>query len=400
MQTGLSLAWSLPVIWLVYIVRAVWAARRQWREYPPDTKAFYILVAPLLTLALDLFVLSDRLLYAPAKRMWERRPCPDRRKPPHLIKIQNSSLNIMRAWMAAISFLVSAVTCVALVTVASASERSITAPNRFVEAEGIRFAYRSFGDGDGVPLVLLPHSRGNMENWDPIFLERLSDRRRVILFDNVGVGLTNGQMPRTFTVSASYAASFIRALNLERVDALGFSIGGCIAQELAASHSGLVRRLVLAGTAPRGGEGMNDRPDSLISLVMGPPSKESFLKIFFANSEASQQAGLTFLERMQRRKDGRSPPMSEAASKSQAAARDAWGAEKDPNYEHLQKIAQPTLIANGNADIMMPTVNSWHLYRNMRNAKLILYPDSAHGFLFQYPDAFAHDVVDFLDRSN
>lgn len=280
----------------------------------------------------------------------------------------------------------------------AAVESAQTTPNKTVEAGDIRFVYRSFGTDRGVPLVLLPHSRGNMENWDPIFLDRLAATRRIILFDNVGVGLTGGEMPTTFTDTARYAAQFIRALNLDKIDLLGFSIGGCAAQELAANDPSLVRKLILAGTAARGGEGLNTRPKDLVALVQGPPSKEGVLKIFFAPSEASQKAGHAYFERMQARKVGRSPFMAEAASKAQAIARDAWGAEQDPTFAHLSKIEHPTLIANGKADIMMPTVNSWNMYRHMENAELVLYPDSAHGFLFQYPETFADDVIHFLDR--
>jgi pimeloyl-ACP methyl ester carboxylesterase len=280
----------------------------------------------------------------------------------------------------------------------AAAESAQTTPNKYVEAGDIRFAYRSFGTDTGVPLVLLPHSRGNMENWDPIFLDRLALTRRVILFDNVGVGLTGGEMTTTFTDTARYAAKFIRAINLDKVDLLGFSIGGCAAQELAANDPSLVRKLILAGTAPRGGEGLNTRPKDIVDVVQAPPSKEGFLKIFFAASEASQKAGLAYFERMQARKVDRSPYMTNASSRAQAIARDAWGAEQDASFNHLSKIEQPTLIANGNADIMMPTVNSWNMYQHMKNAQLILYPDSAHGFLFQYPEAFADDVIHFLDR--
>jgi pimeloyl-ACP methyl ester carboxylesterase len=275
-----------------------------------------------------------------------------------------------------------------------------TAPTRFAQADGIRFAYRRFGNLVGTPMVLLQHFMGNLDNYDPAVTDALASRREVILTDNAGVGLSTGEAPQTVGEMARDAASLIDALGLEHVDLFGFSMGGYVAQQIAVDRPGLVRRLILVGTGPRGGEGMAQlAPDTapLFGKVYDPQDL-MWLPIFFSPSEPSQAAGRRFLGRIRARTDDRDAPVSQATVAAHSAAAREWGAGSTGSFDYLKRISHPTLVVNGSNDIVVATVNSYILQQNLPNAELILFPDSNHGSHFQFTEPFNRYVAEFLDR--
>jgi pimeloyl-ACP methyl ester carboxylesterase len=274
------------------------------------------------------------------------------------------------------------------------------APTRFAQASGIRFAYRRFGNPVGTPIVLLQHFMGNLDNYDPAITDALAAGREVILTDNAGVGLSTGQAPETVADMARDAASLIDALGLKRVDLFGFSMGGYVAQQLAVDRPELLRRLILVGTGPRGGEGMAQLAPAAAPLFrkVYDPQDLMWLPIFFSPSETSQAAGRRFLERIRARTKDRDVPVSQATTAAHSAAARELGAGTSGSFDYLKQIAQPTLVVNGSNDIVVPTVNSYILQKNLPNAELILFPDSSHGSHFQFAAPFNRYVTDFLDR--
>ncbi|MGF6781584.1 alpha/beta fold hydrolase [Paraburkholderia sp. GAS334] len=273
-----------------------------------------------------------------------------------------------------------------------------TAPTQFVDAGGIRFAYRRFGSGSGVPLVFFQHFMGNLDDHDPALTDAFAADREVILFNNAGVASSTGTTPDTIRQTARDAETFIDALGLGTVDMLAHSMGGLVAQQVAFDRPKLVRRLVLVGTAPRGGVGVGEAPPETRALFSKKyeHQEDMWLPILFSPSEASQAAGRAYLARMMARKD-RDAAVSMETIQAQGAAIAAYGAEKDETYAHLKELYQPILVVNGNDDIIIPTINSYLLQQHAPNAQLILYPDANHGAHHQYPELFVQHTKIFLD---
>lgn len=269
-----------------------------------------------------------------------------------------------------------------------------TEQTRFVEANGVRFAYRSFGQTEGVPLVFLQHFTGTMDSWDPALVNPLAGKRPVIVFNNTGVGTSSGSTPDSVEQMAADAASFIGALGLQHVDLLGFSLGGFIAQVLAAQNAHLVRKLIVAGSAPRGGE------EHLLAVVEDALSRgvlDPRVPLFFTPSEASQAAGQAFVQRAAARVTDRDPESNDSVSNPQAKAIITWCAADDLDHESLKAIIQPTLIVHGSDDTMFPSNNAYTMFKAMTTAQLIMYPDSGHGAIFQHHRAFVGNALTFLD---
>ncbi len=273
-----------------------------------------------------------------------------------------------------------------------------TAPTRFVEANGIRFAYRRFGKTGGVPLVFNQHYIGTMDYWDPTVTDGLARDREVILFNNAGVSSSSGEVPTTFERMGADAVAFIRALDLNTVDVLGFSIGGMVAQEIVLQAPDLVRRLIVDGTGPRGGQGMDlltKAAGALFGATYDPP-ENVWLAVKFSPSAAGQAAGRRYLKRTHLRQEGRDPEVNDKVSPAQVEAMSEWGVQQKGSYDYLKTIKQPTLVVNGSNDCIMPTVNSFIMQQNMPNAQLIVYPDSNHGAHHEYPEQFVQHASLFL----
>jgi pimeloyl-ACP methyl ester carboxylesterase len=275
------------------------------------------------------------------------------------------------------------------------STRSVTADNT------IEYAYRDLGDGD-VPLVLLQHFRGNLDNWDPALIDALAADRRVVTFDNVGVGATTGSTPSTVEAMAHDGIAFLERLQFQEVDLLGFSLGSFVAQEIALIRPDLVRRMVLGSSAPQGAPGIHGWAPEVIGAVGQPEtSPEGYLSVFFAPTEASRGAGQQAAGRIfGGRTTAPDQPTTWQTRQAQYDAVCAWGI---PNHALLQRVAAidlPVFVANGDSDPMIPPRYSYLLAGLLPDARVKIYPDSAHGFLFQHHGEFAADVNAFLARSS
>jgi pimeloyl-ACP methyl ester carboxylesterase len=275
---------------------------------------------------------------------------------------------------------------------AGASTQRVAADN------AIEYAYRDAGDS-AVPLVLLQHFRGNLDNWDPALIDALIAERRVLTFDNVGVAATTGRTPNTLEAMAHGAIAFIEALNLERVDLLGFSIGSFVAQEISLIRPDLLRRVVLASSAPQGAAGMHGWAPEVIGAVGAPePSPQGYLEVFFAPTNTSREAGQQAAGRIFGRTTDRDKPTTWQTRQAQYDAVCAWGI---PNHSLLQRLAAielPVFVVNGDSDPMILPRYSYLLAGLLPDARLTIYPDSAHGFLFQHHSRFAADVHAFLEE--
>jgi pimeloyl-ACP methyl ester carboxylesterase len=277
---------------------------------------------------------------------------------------------------------------------ADASIKRATAEN------GIEYAYRELGDGD-VPLVLLQHFRGNLDNWDPALIDDLAAGRRVVPFDNVGGGATTGTTPNTIEAMAQDAIAFVAAMGFQRVDLLGFSIGSFVAQEIALIRPDLLRRVVLASSAPQGASGMHGWAPEVISAVGAPEtSPEGYLAVFFAPTKTSLEAGQQAAGRIFGRTSDRDEPTTWQTRQAQYDAVCTWGIPNHSLLERVSAIDLPVFVANGDSDPMILPRYSYLLAGLLPNARLTIYPDSAHGFLFQHHDRFADDVHAFLEKAD
>ena len=275
-----------------------------------------------------------------------------------------------------------------------ASTQRVTADN------AIEYAYRDLGAGD-VPLVLLQHFRGNLDNWDPALVDALAADRRVIAFDNVGVGATTGSTPSTIEAMAHDAISFLEAMDFQQIDLLGFSIGSFIAQEIALIRPDLLRRVVLASAAPQGAAGMHGWAPEVIDAVGAPEtSPEGYISVFFAPTDTSRGAGQQAAGRIfGGRTSDRDEPTTWQTREAQYDAVCTWGI---PNHALLQRVAAielPAFVANGDSDPMIFPRYSHLLAGLLPDARVKIYPDSAHGFLFQHHEEYAADVHAFLEEA-
>jgi pimeloyl-ACP methyl ester carboxylesterase len=274
-------------------------------------------------------------------------------------------------------------------------------PNKMVSAaNGVDYAFRELGDG-AVPLVLLQHFRGNLDYWDPALIDALAVSRRVIAFDNAGVGRSSGTTPSTVTQMARDAIAFLAAIDLDQVDVLGYSLGSFVAQEIALIRPELVRRIVLASSAPEGAAGMHGWAPEVIDAVGKPdPDPDDYLRVFFAASATSQRAGQEVLQRMFSRTTDADEPTNWHTRQQQYDAVCAWG---EPNHSLLQRLSaidRPVFIANGDSDPMILPRYTYLLAGLIRRATVKIYPDAAHGFLFQHHAEFATDVDRFLTEAS
>lgn len=278
------------------------------------------------------------------------------------------------------------------------SNSHLTAPTRFVDVNGDKFAYRRWGNSgtSQPPLLFLQHFRGGMDHWDPLMTDGLAEDREVILYNGRGIASSSGQPRTSIEDMADDATNFVRALGLQQIDVLGFSLGGFQALDLTWRHPDLVRKLMLLGTGPRGGAPTME-PRVLSTAPRLVPVFEDFLYLFFGRSAQAEQAAREFWERRHQRVD-QDPPSSQEVSKAQIEANMLYLArlsEDDP-FSYLRDIRQPVFILNGVNDVMIPTVNSFYMARNIPNAQLFIYPDAGHGAQFQYPQRFLHHAVHFL----
>ena len=276
---------------------------------------------------------------------------------------------------------------------------SITAPTRILEVNGQQYAYRRFGNGQGRPLLFLQHFSGTLDNWDPAVTDPLAVGREVILVDNAGVGRSTGEVPTTVDGMTKHVLAFLEGLGIKVCDVLGFSLGGMIAQQLAQARPELVGKMILVGTAPRGGEDiMHLEKPSLAGHLQNPKYRgyEVLQKIFFTDSAPGQAAGADFIGRLMQRKGDRDTLPGPMVAGAQIAAFRDWERVVGERFGELSSIRQPTLVVQGVRDEMIPVRNSYWLGEHLPNAVLLTYPDAGHGSLFQYHQSFVKHAGDFL----
>ena len=274
-----------------------------------------------------------------------------------------------------------------------------SARTQFLKTAGETYAYRRFGSGPGRPLLCLQHFTGTLDNWDPAVADPLAAGREVILLDNAGLGRSSGKVPDTVGGMARHVFAFLDGLEVSSCDVLGFSLGGMIAQVMVQERPSIFRRMILVGTAPRGGEDVMHLEKPELARHLADPSLHGYMvlqKIFFTPSQASQAAGEAFVGRIVRRKEDLDPPSGREVAQAQMAAFREWDRYTGERFADLKGIRQPTLVVNGVRDAMIAVRNSYWLAENLPNAVLLTYPDSGHGSLFQYPESFTRHATAFL----
>jgi pimeloyl-ACP methyl ester carboxylesterase len=276
---------------------------------------------------------------------------------------------------------------------------NVTAPTQLIQVGPETYAYRRFGAGPGLPLLCLQHFTGTLDNWDPAATDPLASTREVILFDNAGIGRSTGAVPETVAGMARHALAFLDGLGVEECDVLGFSLGGMVAQQMVLERPSVFRRMILVGTAPRGGEEIMHLQKPSLARYFNDSSLQGYAilqKIFFAPTASSQSAGEAFIGRLALRKEDRDPVSGPEVARAQVAAFREWEHFEAERFGDLKRITQPTLVVNGVDDEMIPVRNSYWLSEHLPNAVLLTYPDSGHGSLFQWHESFQHHVSEFL----
>ncbi len=276
---------------------------------------------------------------------------------------------------------------------------TINAPTRFVEAAGVRYAYRELGDSADTPLLCLQHFTGTLDNWDPRVFDALARDRRIIFFENAGVGRSTGAVPSTVSEMSNHVAAFLDALHLSRIDVLGFSLGGFIAQDIALRRPKLLRKIILAGTGPEGGSGTSMNKPELLAIFgdVNMPMKIKLKKLFFPENESAQEKAQEYIVRISARTEDRDEPATAQAAMAQLQAMAAWERSGKSAFDKLRSIGHPVLVVNGNNDTMIPTPNSHTLAEYIPNATLILYPNSGHGSIYQHGPMFVQHASAFLN---
>jgi len=285
----------------------------------------------------------------------------------------------------------------------TATASNTTAPTQFLQVKGHSFAYRRFGHGSGLPLLFLQHFTGTLDNWDPAVTDPFASAREVILFDNAGVGRSSGEVPATVAAMARHPMAFLEGLGIETCDVVGYSLGGMVALQMVQDRPSVFRRMILVGTAPRGGEDiMHLEKPSLAKRIQDPTNRgyDVLKKIFFTSSAASQGAGEAFIRRLSQREDVLEPPAGPNVAGAQIAAFREWEEFKGQRFAELRAIRHPTLVVNGVHDEMIPVSNSYRLSENLANAVLLTYPDAGHGSVFQYPESFTRQATAFLSADS
>lgn len=280
-----------------------------------------------------------------------------------------------------------------------AAASNVDTPTQLLRVNDEVYAYRRFGERPGRPLLLLQHFTGTLDNWDPAITDPLASGRDVILFENAGVGRSSGTVPKTIAGMTAHALAFLDGLGLKTCDVLGFSLGGMVAQQMALERPSIFRRMILVGTAPRGGEDIMHLDKPSLAKHLRDPTLQGYAvlqKIFFAPTESSQAAGAAFIERLMRRAEDREPNSGPAVAQAQMAAFREWEQVSGERFADLKKIQHPTLVVNGVFDEMIPVSNSYSLSAHLPNAVLLTYPDSGHGSLFQFHESFTRQAAAFL----
>ena len=280
---------------------------------------------------------------------------------------------------------------------------NITAPTQFMETRLEKYAHRRFGSGAGLPLLCLQHFTGTLDNWDPAVTDPLASGREVILFENAGLGRSTGEVSDNMSGMAAHALAFVDALGLERVDILGYSLGGMVAQQIALERPSLVRKMLLVATAPEGGEDIMHLEKPELKEILDDPNLDGYqklVKLFFAPSESSLSAGHAFVARLAERKNDREPLSGQNVAVAQIKAFRAWEQFHGERFAALAEMTQPCLVVNGIFDNMIPVRNSYMLSEHLPNAMLLTYPDAGHGSLFQFHKSFVRQASLFLDSEN
>jgi pimeloyl-ACP methyl ester carboxylesterase len=274
-----------------------------------------------------------------------------------------------------------------------------TAVTQLVRAARETYAYRRFGGGIGRPLLCLQHFTGTLDNWDPAVTDALASGREVVLFDSAGVGRSSGRVPTTVAGMSSHTLDFLDAVGLSTCDVLGFSLGGMVAQQMVLERPSMFRRMILVGTAPRGGVDIMHLEKPNLARHLGDPTLHGYAvlqKIFFAPTSPSQMAGRQFIERLAQRTEDLDKPSGPEVASAQMAAFREWERAAETSEGALRDVTHPTLVVNGIHDEMIPVSNSYRLAETLPNAVMLVYPDSGHGSLFQFHESFARHAAAFL----